>query len=111
MKEISKKKDRDDEAERKLLSEYNQKRQKTESDMNEKIAIAEQTLALIESYVKKLDCDLGTFEAALRGGGDFEVAGAQPGQEVCADLQPDSELMLTYIYVYICIACVGRISA
>lgn len=50
--------------------------------MNEKIAIAEQTLALIESFLKKLDMDLGTFENELRGGGDFEVVGAEPGQEV-----------------------------
>lgn len=71
-----------------MLSDYNTKKQKTENDMNEKIAIAEQTLALIESFLKKADTDLGLFETVLRGGGDFEVIGAEPGQEVA--VQPDA---------------------
>ena len=50
--------------------------------MNEKIAISEQTLALVESFLKKLDSDLGAFENVLRGGGEFEVVGAEPGTEV-----------------------------
>lgn len=82
VKEISKKRDRNEGAEQKLLMEHQGKRRKAENDMNEKIAVAEQTLALIESFLKKLDSDLGTFETVLRGGGDFEVMGAEPGQEV-----------------------------
>ena len=85
VKEILKKRDRNEEREQKLISDHRTKRQKTENDMNEKIAIAEQTLTLVESFLKKLDADLGGFELALRGGGEFEVVGAEPGQEVDMD--------------------------
>jgi hypothetical protein len=88
VKEISKKRDRNEETEQKLITDHRMKRQKTENDMNEKIAIAEQTLTLVESFLKKLDSDLGGFENVLRGGGDFEVVGAEPGQEVA--VQPDA---------------------
>ncbi len=78
----SKKRDKLDEIEKKMLDDIKIKRRKAENDMNEKIAIAEQTMELVDTFIKKLDSDLGAFEVLLRGGGEFEVLGVDPGQEV-----------------------------
>ncbi len=58
------------------------KKLRIDHDMNEKIATAEQTLALLENYINKLDSDLGTFQQILMGGGGFEILGAAKNQEV-----------------------------
>ncbi len=64
------------------MEEVRAKKEKAEKAVIEKIAIAEQTLELVESFIRKLDADLGSFEVLLRGGGEFESMGAEPGQEV-----------------------------
>jgi hypothetical protein len=66
----------------KCIEEIVTKRRKAEQNMNEKIAIAEQTLEIVESFIRKMDTDLAVFENLLRGSGDFESIGAEPGQEV-----------------------------
>lgn len=64
------------------LDDIRAKRQKTFQKNDEKIAIAEQTLDVLESFVRKLDNDLLAFEGILRSSGDFETTGAPTGQEV-----------------------------
>jgi hypothetical protein len=64
------------------LEEIRTKRMKSTQKNEEKIAIAEQTLDVLESFVRKLDNDLIAFEGILRSSGDFETTGAPTGQEV-----------------------------
>jgi hypothetical protein len=64
------------------LQEIRTKRMKSTQKNEEKIAIAEQTLDVLESFVRKLDNDLTAFEGILRSSGDFETTGAPTGQEV-----------------------------
>ena len=64
------------------LQDIRTKRVKCTQKNEEKIAIAEQTLDVLESFVRKLDNDLTVFEGILRGSGDFETTGAPTGQEV-----------------------------
>jgi hypothetical protein len=64
------------------LQEIRTKRLKSSQKNEEKIAIAEQTLEYLESFVRKLDNDLTVFEGILRSSGDFETTGAPTGQEV-----------------------------
>jgi len=45
---------------------------------DEKVAVAEQAYATVDSVVKKLDQDLATFEALLKATGEFEAAGGKP---------------------------------
>ena len=77
-----KKRERTEDADRKTVEEVRAKKEKADKAVIEKIAIAEQTLELVESFIRKLDADLGSFEVLLRGGGEFESMGAEPGQEV-----------------------------
>ena len=58
------------------LQEIRTKRLKSSQKNEEKIAIAEQTLEYLESFVRKLDNDLTVFEGILRSSGDFETTGA-----------------------------------
>lgn len=64
------------------LEDIRAKRLKCTQKNEEKIAIAEQTLDVLESFVRKLDSDLLAFEGILRSSGDFETTGAPTGQEV-----------------------------
>lgn len=64
------------------LNEIRAKRMKATQKNDEKIAIAEQTLDVLDSFVRKLDSDLAVFEGLLRSSGDFETTGAPAGQEV-----------------------------
>lgn len=65
-----------------LLRDIRVKRMKCSQKNDEKISIAEQTLEVLESFIRKLDNDLGVFENLLRSSGDFETTGAPAGQEV-----------------------------
>ena len=63
---------------------------------DEKIAITEQTLELVESFVRKMDTDLTIFETLLRGSGEFETIGAQVGNDVCPiDSYPSRRTKMT----------------
>lgn len=64
------------------LQDIRAKRLKSSMKNEEKVAIAEQTLDFLESFVRKLDNDLAVFEGNLRNSGDFETTGAPTGQEV-----------------------------
>jgi hypothetical protein len=57
-------------------------RKRAKQKTDEKVAIAEQTLELVESFVRKMDTDLTIFETLLRGSGEFEAIGAQVGHDV-----------------------------
>ena len=61
-------------------------RKKARQKMDEKVAIAEQSLEMIESFVRKMDTDLTIFETLLRGSGEFESIGAQVGHDVSISL-------------------------
>lgn len=69
--------------ETRLMEEVKSKRHRATQKIDEKVAIAEQTLELVDSFIRKLDTDLAVFETMLRGSGEFEAIGAEPGQEVC----------------------------
>ena len=59
-----------------LTAEVESKRYKGQEYVDEKVAIAEQTLELVEAHVLKLDKDLAEFEEHLRAAGEFETVGA-----------------------------------
>lgn len=50
----------------------------------EKVAIAEQTYAIVDATVKRLDQDLVKLEALLKATGDFEVAGCAKPNDLAA---------------------------
>mmetsp|Transcript_12797 Transcript_12797/g.27095 ORF Transcript_12797/g.27095 Transcript_12797/m.27095 type:complete len:313 (-) Transcript_12797:246-1184(-) len=57
----------------------------------EKVVVAEQTYALIDETVKRLDGDLSKFEALLKVSGAFEVAGgAKPNDLAAIQVNPNS---------------------
>lgn len=64
------------------LNEYRPKKARAEQNIHEKIAIAEQTLEIVESVMRELDHKLEAFETVLKGAGDFEAAVVEPGREV-----------------------------
>ncbi len=68
--------------EQSALNEYRPKKARAEQHMNEKIAIAEQTLEIVDAVMRELDGKLEAFEAVLKGAGDFEAAVVEPGREV-----------------------------
>ncbi|CAB9506313.1 Inhibitor of growth protein 4 [Seminavis robusta] len=51
---------------------------------DEKVAIANQTFALIDSVVRRLDADLECMEKTLQSTGDFQVAGAARPDDLAA---------------------------
>lgn len=65
-----------------LWEDIKTKRQRAKLKTDEKVAIAEQSLELVESFVRKLDTDLAVFENILRGSGEFEALGAEPGKRI-----------------------------
>lgn len=64
------------------LLEYRPKKARAEQNIQEKIAIAEQTLEIVESVMRELDNKLEAFEKVLKGSGDFETTIVEPGREV-----------------------------
>ena len=55
----------------------------------EKVAIAEQTYAIVDATVKRLDQDLAKFETLLKATGEFEAAGsANPNDLAAIQVQP-----------------------
>lgn len=70
------------------LEELKSKRLRARQKSLEKIGIAEQTLELVDSRLRKLDTDLAYFETILRASGEFEVGYAEPGQDVA--VKPDA---------------------
>ena len=59
-----------------LNAEVESKRYKAQEMVDEKVAIAEQTLEIVEAHLHRLDSDLAQFEAHLRAAGEFETVGA-----------------------------------
>mmetsp|Transcript_1276 Transcript_1276/g.2077 ORF Transcript_1276/g.2077 Transcript_1276/m.2077 type:complete len:256 (+) Transcript_1276:186-953(+) len=66
------------------MENINSLREKAKQKIDEKVAIASQTLELVESFVRKMDTDNALFESLLRASGEFESIGAQKGQDVAA---------------------------
>ena len=84
-----------------LLKDIREKRSRCTQKNDEKIAIAEQTLDVLDSFVRKLDNDIGVFESILRSSGDFETTGAPSGQEVAVRTDLFSgDWILAYVVDY-----------
>jgi hypothetical protein len=64
------------------LHDYRPKKARAEQNIHEKIAIAEQTLEIVESVMRELDNKLEAFEKVLKGSGDFETTVVEPGRDV-----------------------------
>lgn len=60
---------------------------------DEKVAVAEQTYALVDETVKRLDRDLEKFEELLKGSGAFEATtgGAKPNDLAAIQVTPNSQ--------------------
>jgi hypothetical protein len=56
---------------RQAQAEIQQKRQRTKQKVDEKVAVAQQTLEMINSHIAKLDADLGVLDMSLRSAGEF----------------------------------------
>eukprot|EP01041_Mallomonas_annulata_P012897 gene12897-27210_t len=94
MQKLSKRKDKEEHSHQSQdlletinFEEIKTKRQRAKQKTGEKISIAEQTLELVESRLRKLDTDLAYFETILRASGEFESGYAESGQDVA--IKPD----------------------
>ena len=64
----------------------------------EKVSIAEQSYALVDSVVKRLDADLEAMEKALQSTGEFQVAGAaRPDDLAAVQVTPGSDWILAKV--------------
>mmetsp|Transcript_21429 Transcript_21429/g.62615 ORF Transcript_21429/g.62615 Transcript_21429/m.62615 type:complete len:584 (-) Transcript_21429:376-2127(-) len=68
-------------------------RQDVRQRAEEKVAVAEQTYALVDETVKRLDRDLAKFEELLKGSGAFEATtgGAKPNDLAAIQVTPNSQ--------------------
>ena len=57
---------------------------------DEKVAVAQNILEVVEMYARKLNSDLTVYEAHLRSTGRFEEQGADPGREVA--IKPEAHI-------------------
>lgn len=65
------------------------KRQRARQKVDEKVAIANQTLNMIENHIRKLDSDLQILGHQLRNTGEFQSS-ERPVQRRCVVLIPRS---------------------
>lgn len=72
-----------------LIARY---RRDARQQAEEKVAVAEQTYAIVDETIKRLDTDLAKFETLLKGSGEFEAAGgAKPNDLAAVQVTPNSQ--------------------